>query len=393
VRPLNKSQVAFKTDEITYLDRKSILLDRMLLRLFELLRYDGRKVHRRRTRTVDVATVTRAMLENSERFPGFAAHPEIAGAWLRGDLLEIMNRGREGTEIVVGPRPFHLSAFKLANPKAAQDYGASDQIWALLYHADRPILAQLKDFFGRGLDPALDRYDKSTQLDLETLAILGLADGIEVSPATAQPVEPHRPLCMAEGRVLADDLRRLLAYDGSVPRNVLADYIRNIIGLHLALMTFRLFQLVPRRIEEARQGVDFAGCPAEDGASVGCAGCPFGGETVLDLTDDPTSGPAQLARESAVEHFARIPEYVRAVFTVNRLKDYWAVLAATGRRRPAKSLTELLTLLKDPPADAEVSSALGSPTCWSPRPMMRMRTRSFCRSSAPNCLLWIASWS
>jgi hypothetical protein len=353
VNSLTKSQVAFKTEEITYLDRKSILLDRMLLRLFELLRYDGRKVHRRRTRSVDVATVTQAMLDNPGRFPGFGAHPEIARAWLRNDLLEIMNRGRGSTEVVVGPRPFHLSAFKLANPKAAQDYGASDQVWALLYHADRPILAQLKEFFGRGLDPALDRYDKSTILDLETLAVLGLADDIEVSPATAAPAEPTRPLCMAQGRILADDLRRLLAYDGTVPRNVLADYIRNVIGLHLALLMLRLLRLVPHKVDEARHAGASVTCPAEDKAGADCANCPFGAEITVDMTDDPASPPGLLARRSAVDHYGRIPEYVRAVFTVNRLKDYAQVLAASGRRAQARSLADLLSILHDLPSDAE----------------------------------------
>ncbi len=51
---LDLKQRAFKADEITYLDRKTILLDRMLLNLFELLRFDGRPAVRRRRRAIDI---------------------------------------------------------------------------------------------------------------------------------------------------------------------------------------------------------------------------------------------------------------------------------------------------------------------------------------------------
>jgi hypothetical protein len=368
MKPLGRDQTAFKTEQITYLDRKSILLDRMLLRFFELLRYDGRKVYRRQTRTIDVENLIQLMTgPSSGRFPGFAEHADIARTWLRGDLLEIMNRGRPDAEMVVGPRPFHLNAFKLTNRQAVQDYGASEQIWAMIYHADRPLLDQLREFFGKGLDRALDRYDQSTGLDLETLAVLGLADNVAVSPATEPPPEPIRPLCTAQGRILADDLRRLLAYDGVVPRHVLAGYLRTAMGLHLALLMLRLVRLVPSLVSAAASGSPAPACAAEHASDPSCHDCPFGFEIVVDLTDDPLSGPAQLARASAAEHFARIPEYVRAVFLVNRLKDYARVQAASGRRARAETLDDLLATLRDPPADldgffaARIADVLVSP--------------------------------
>jgi hypothetical protein len=368
MKPLGRDQTAFKTEQITYLDRKSILLDRTLLRFFELLRYDGRKVYRRQTRTIDVENLIQLMTgPSSGRFPGFAEHADVARTWLRGDLLEIMNRGRPDAEMVVGPRPFHLNAFKLTNRQAVQDYGASEQIWAMIYHADRPLLDQLREFFGKGLDRALDKYDQFTGLDLETLAVLGLADNVAVSPATEPPPEPIRPLCIAQGRILADDLRCLLAYDGVVPRHVLAGYLRTVMGLHLALLMLRLVRLVPSLVGTAANGSPAPVCPAERATGPSCHDCPFGFEIVVDLTDDPLSGPAQLARASAAEHFARIPEYVRAVFLVNRLKDYARVQAASGRRARAETLDDLLAILRDPPADldgffaARIADVLVSP--------------------------------
>ncbi len=293
------------------------------------------------------------MAARPDRFPGFAEHPEAARAWLTNDLLEIMNRGKPGREVVVGPRPFHLNAFKLANPKAMADHGAAQQVWALLYHADRPLLARLKAFFGRGLDLALDRYDGTTPLDLETLAVLGLVDQAQVDQSTATAPEPLTPLCLGQGRLLADDLRRLLAYEDIVPRHVLAGYVRTIIGLHLALYMLRLFRLVPARVDRARLRQLQPGCPVDEGETPEVTACPYHDEIILDLTDDPTSPSAALARASAATHLARITPYVRAVILLNRVKDFATVQAASGRRPPARTVDDLLAIITAPPADMD----------------------------------------
>ncbi len=353
MKPLTLKQRAFKADEITYLDRKSIFLDRMLLNLFGLLRFDGRPPVRRRQRVIDTDALVRLMRDHPERFPGFDGHPELARAWLRNDLLEIMNRGKRGREIVVGPRPFHLNAFKLANPKAAADHGASMQVWAMLYHADPELLARLKEFFGRGLDPALDRYDQTTPLDLETLAVLGLVDQVTVDHATAPPKPPVKPLCTGQGRIMADDIRRLLAYEGAVPRHILADYVRTVLGLHLSLFVLRLFRLVPARVEAARRHQDCPCCPIDDGSALDIGGCPYRFEVVVDLTEDPSSPSAALARASAAEHIEQINPYVRAVILLNRIKEYATGAALMGVRPPVQSLDDLLAVLADPPADLE----------------------------------------
>ena len=143
---LNSKHKVFKTDEITYLDRKSIQLDRMMLRLFRLLRFDGRADVSLKKVTVTLDSLEQLLVGSEDRFPGFNSHPEIARAWLRSDLLEIMNRGKVDREAVVGPRPLHLNAYKLTVPSAVQDYGASDQVWAMLYHADPQVLNLLSRF-------------------------------------------------------------------------------------------------------------------------------------------------------------------------------------------------------------------------------------------------------
>lgn len=353
MKPLDIKQRAFKADEITYLDRKAIQLDRMLLKLFELLRFDGRPVVRRRRRVIDVQSLVDAMHRDGNRFPGFDTHPGVARAWVSNDLFEIMNRGKGESEMVVGPRPFHLNAFKLANPSAVDDFGASMQVWAMLYYADRPLLGLLRDFFGRGLDRATDKYDLATPLDLETLAVLGLADQMTVDHATTPPPAPIRPLCLRQGHIMADDLRRILSYEDKVPRHVLAGYVRTLLGLHLALFQLRLFRLVPDRVEQAQSHIDPSECPVEAGVAAHLSMCPHSDEIIIDLTDDPTSPSALLAKASAAQHIEGISRYVRAVILLNRVKDYAAVQSATGRMPAAHTVGDLLAIIKDPPADMD----------------------------------------
>lgn len=346
---LDTKHKAFKTDEVTYLDRKNINLDRMMLRLFRLLRFNGKQDVRIRKLNVSLPNLVELMTSSpGARFGGFAARADIAEAWLRSDLLDFVNRGRPN-EAVVGPRPFHLNAFKLTEAAAVQDYGASDQVWAMLHHADPGVLTRLKEFFIRGLDLALDQYDGSTELDLHTQAVLNLVDLVSKrSPDSGPSPVPIRPLCMSQAHLLADDLRRLLAYENEVPRLVLADYVRTAIGLHLALYALRLLRLVPALVETAR-GEATEQCALGDHGVAGVE-CPFSAEITVDLTDDPNSGPGSLAKHSADDHLAQLNPYVRAIFTINRLKDYVSAFDRAPRQR---ALADYLSVLGDPPDEFE----------------------------------------
>lgn len=349
MKPLPLKQRGFKLDEITYLDRKSIQLDRMLLKFFELLRYDRHPIIKGKKKIIDVDSLALTMAGNPDRFPGFADRPEVARDWLRHDLLQMMRQGKTKQEMVVGPRPFHLNAFKLTNPKAAQDYGASTQVWAMLYYADPTLLNRLKSFFGAGLDWARDIYDGSTALDVETMAVLALCDQVKVFTATTPMPPPFEPLCSGQGVVMADDLRRLLAYEGLIPRHVLAGYIRTLIGLHLSLYMLRLLRLLPDWVRRAQSGDAIPTCDVARRTHTSC--CDYGYEITVDFTDNRLSPSAQLARQSAAEHLEQVPEYVRSVVLVNRLKDFALSQVSFGKRPAPRSVRDLLAILADPPAD------------------------------------------
>lgn len=350
---LKASQTAFKAEEITYLDRKAIQLDRMLLRFFEILRYDGRPVSRRRRRAWDINSFVEAMRQAPTRFPGFDQYPDVARSWLSSDLFEVRNRDQGEREILIGPRPFHLNAYKLINPSAVQDYGASQQVWAMLFYADRELLTLLKEFFGRGLDRRTDVYDLTTKLDLETLAVLGLADQVTVDPRSEPLPDPIRPLCLGQGRLMAEDLRCLLAYDGQAPRHVLAGYIRNALGLHLALFQLRLLRLIPALVDQAQGRRASATCPVETDTSCPCDACPYNREIIIDLTDNPASPTVKLAQASATAHYDGLARYIRAVVFLNRVKDFAAFQNRATGAPAARSVDDLLAYVINPPSNMD----------------------------------------
>jgi hypothetical protein len=352
VRPFDRRQNSFKMDEITYLDRKTLFLDRMLLSLFERLRFDGRSVVHKGRRAFDPPGLAARMAKDPVRFPGFQGREDLAEAWLRSDLLDLMNRGKGVRETLVGPRPFHLNAYKATNSKSVNDWGAAAQVWAMLYHADRPLLAELRTFFGPGLDFDSDTYDGHTDLDIETLAILGIVDGVQVMASPSPAPEPLEPLCLAQGRLLADDLRRLLAYRDVIPRLALANHARTVFGLHLALYQLRLFRLLPSWVAAAERADPGSGCSV-DGQLEPALSCPFSLPITLDATEQVTSQAGQLARRSADAQFASIPDYVRAVLLLNRVRDFAATQARLGNLAPPKKVADLLAILRAPPPDME----------------------------------------
>ena len=95
---------------------------------------------------------------------------------------------------------------------------------------------------------------------------------------------------------MADDLRKLLAYEDAIPRHVLAEYMRTILGLHLSLYMLRLFRLVPDWVARAQRGEPHLLCPVDEGTDQSMQSCPHYFEIVVDLTEDSSSPMAALSK-------------------------------------------------------------------------------------------------
>lgn len=311
----------FRLPKITFVDYKHVEIDRTLLNLFPRLKFDG---YGGRVRNV-LLTIDKFVEEftdeaNSGKFRNFARHKDVIYKWLETDLLDLVNRGR-ATQAVVSPRPLHGNTYKYRNTKHARDYGTSEQIYWMLYHARRGQAARdaLKQFFFSGLDPLTDKIRASTKIDVETQAILHFDEQVQVKDARdSKEPERYPPLCLAQADLLADDILRILAYENYMPRSVLVDYLKTLFSFHLSLYHLKLLKLLPALTERS---MECQRCHQLPGKALLGEGCPHEAALVVDMGDVRNLHMTELAQRSADSYYRRIPRYVQAHFIIKKLDE------------------------------------------------------------------------
>ena len=353
---LNKQDKAFPLAKITYVDFKYIEIDRTLLNFFPRLKFDG---YPGRVRSSPILLTIEKFLEefiaveNRHKFIGFSDHQDIVYKWLETDLLDLVNRGRP-TQAVVSPRPLHGNTYKYRNTKHARDYGSSEQIYWMLYHARKglgqAVRDDLKDFIFAGLDRQTDRILISEKIDVETQAILHFDEQVRVRDAEDRSKEPERypPLCIGQADLLADDILRLLTYENYMPRSVLVDYLKTLLSFHLALYHLRLLKLLPALVRRRGSDPTCDRCPVAPREFLPHGDCPNRIGLVVDMGDPSNPHMTQLARHSADTHYRRIPTYIEAHFITKKLDELAEYLATRGKLSPAAeyfSIGEVLQLL------------------------------------------------
>ncbi|MCC6613391.1 MAG: hypothetical protein IT320_07930 [Anaerolineae bacterium] len=363
---LTKNDYTFNNTKLCQIMPKQIELNRLLINLYMLLKYDGRRPVARTGRVqVDLEWIVDQLVSNhSSTLEGFGNYRDVVADWIYSDLLDIANRGKPDQEKVAAPLPLHLNAYKLRNPKQANDYRGAEHIYSMLEAGDRTIISRLADFLGQGMEADKETYDGETALDLDTLTIVRMVDNENLRERPSSRGEaPDPPLCIGNSRLFCDDLRRLLAYENVVPRSVLIDYIRTAVGFHLGLYLIRMFHQVSGWVAKKTANHDCLNCPVQPiHASTPYQTCPFAfqnrsrdefymPEIIVDMGEDYTSHMAKLARENCGRHFAVISQYIRSVFTINQVFRFSQ--SQTGRRQlkfQPESVAEVLNILKDPPS-------------------------------------------
>ena len=115
---------------------------------------------------------------------------------------------------------------------------------------------------------------------------------------------------------------------------MLVDYLKILFAFHLALYHLKIMKLLPAMIRGDRAAA--------------------GGSFFLDVTGLPDSGAVRLAEVSAAAWYGRIPEFVRATFTVKKLDGLAEHLARRGQlsRPPGGffAVSDLLGLLGAAPS-------------------------------------------
>jgi hypothetical protein len=357
---LDKKDKAFRLAKISYVDFKHIEIERTLLNLFPRLKHDGYPGRiRNGSRLLTIKDFLEAFIheKNKHQFIGFAEHEDIVGKWLETDLLDLVNRGRS-TQSVVSPRPLHGNAYKYRNTKYARDYGSSEHIYWMLYHA-RKSLGQgvrdsLKDFIFAGLDQQTNRLLISDQrIDVETQAILHFDELAEVKDVEnrSEELDKYSPLCVGQADLLAEDVLRLLTYEKYMPRSVLVDYLKTLFSFHLGLYHLRLLKLLPALVRRCGSDPICDRCPITPSAAFPHGDCPHRIGLVVDLGDPANPHMTELARRSADTHYRRIPTYIEAHFITKKLDEMANYLNTRGKLSPVDgdfSIGEVLQLLDTP---------------------------------------------
>lgn len=331
---LDRRDKEFRHEGVSYLDYKQVEMDRVLTAFLARLWWGGQRSVISRTRDLTVEDFVATFEEHPEAFQGF--DPAVTKRWVETHLVDMVSRGKPG-EAVAGLRPLHGFTYRFRNARRSRSYGADEQLYEMLSHAKVPAdsvaLGGLKDFFFAGVDARTEATRLGTEIDVETQALISLSEAVRGQitdrPVTDRDRRSYPPLYQEASDLLANDVLRLLYHRHLIPRTVLVDYLKILFAFHMALYHLKIMKLLPAMIRG-------------DGISVG-------GSFFLDITGLPDSGAARLAEVSAASWFGRIPEFVRATFTVKKLDDLAEHLARRGQlsRPPGGFLavSDLLGLL------------------------------------------------
>jgi hypothetical protein len=320
---LRKQDQEFRNPKVFYPDPKNVDLDRVLVNLFLLLKCDGSRPATRGRQKAEFEKVD-VHLEALSSLPGvqgFDEYREIARRWLESDIFDLVNRGRP-TEAIASLRPLHLDAHKIRVSKYCRDYNHADALYAMLEYGEQQTLKDLRSYLDLGRNPATRRYDGKSELDVETLTVLKLVEDLPDMYPSGEKVTPYPPTCIGQSRVLCDDVQRLLAYRNDVPRPVMIEYLKTVLGLHLGLYTLRVSRQLPGWITAREAHPTCRQCPVYGHLAAPFAECPYGVSLTVDMGEDYRSRMAQLAQESTSREFERLLDFIKAVFAMNHLLRY-----------------------------------------------------------------------
>jgi hypothetical protein len=353
---IGKHDQEFRNPKVFYPDPKNVDLDRVLVNLFMLLKCEGQRAVTKGRPSKQIENVAHHAEQLAEMpgVSGFREHPEIAKAWLESDIFDLVNRGG-AREAVASLRPLHLDAHKIRVAKHCRDYNHADALYAMLEHADKQAVLDLRTYLDRGRDPRSTHPDAQAHVDLDTLTVIKLVDGLADLHKSGERLTTAPPVCKGQGRVLCDDIQRLLAYQDAVPRPVMIDYLKTVMGLHLGLYVLRLRRQLAGWIRDHAASSVCNECPVWGTSPMPFKDCPYGVSLTVDMGSDYRSRMAQLAQVSAAAEYGDLAELVRSIFTVNQLLRYAREEKSLGIPDEPAAVMQLLNV---PPAEFEAEFRL-----------------------------------
>ncbi|HCT5749724.1 TPA: hypothetical protein OT174_001202 [Pseudomonas aeruginosa] len=342
---LQKKDREFRLPKVSYLDFKTIEMDRVLTGLFERLEHGGYPSVFRDKRELTVDKFVDDILEAGDRFLGFAQHREIVQRWVETHLMDIVNRGKKNAA-VAGPRPLHGYTYRFRNPKYSRDYGAAQHLYQMLHHArhlsGHKAIEHLKGFFFDGFDKLTRELNDQALTDIETATLLHFLSQRKDTADARAGGDRFVPVCIGSADLMAEDIQRLLFYKPFMPRSVMVEYLKLLLSFHLALYHLRLLKLLPawQKLEGANSLCAESACPMKPREQREPQGdCPYKLGLFVDLSGSANSATAALAERSADGFYRRIPSFIRAYFVAKKLDEFSEHLVRRGKLiRPLNSV-------------------------------------------------------
>ena len=224
--PIKGRDKEFRCQKVTFLEFNHTEMDRVLTMLFPRLKFDGHASRKPpRAKVLKAEEFKDEILKGPryagdvdlrDYFKGFDNFPDILEKWIETDLLDVVNRGK-ANQSVASLRPLHGETYKFRNAKFCRDYGASEQLYWMLFYARKgkgqAARDALKRFFFPGIDLVTDKYDTGVSVDVETQALLRFNQQVESDMRDSKVPQKEFPLCIGQADLMADDILRILAYE------------------------------------------------------------------------------------------------------------------------------------------------------------------------------------
>ncbi len=334
---LQKKDREFRLPKVSYLDFKTIEMDRVLTGLFERLEHSGYPSVFRDKRELTVKKFVDDIIDTNDKFIGFAQNREIVERWVETHLMDLVNRGNRN-QAVAGPRPLHGYTYRFRNPKHSREYGASQHLYQMLHHArnlsGHQAIEHLKTFFFDGFDKVTRELDEKALTDIETATLLHFLSQRKDTADTRVKGDRFPPACIGSADLMAEDIQRLLFYKPFMPRVVMVDYLKLLLSFHLALYHLRLLKLLPawQKLQSANPLCSESACPMKPRNEREPQGdCPHRLGLFVDLTGNAESATVALAERSADGYYRRIPSFVRAYFSAKKLDEFAEFLVSRNK--------------------------------------------------------------
>jgi hypothetical protein len=324
----------WRLDLISAMDVRAVGLDQLLTNLWLRIEHDNRPFRKRGSGAQRVADLAHEMeRRGNDSFREFVDEPGVAEAWLRADLLRVFKRAPEEFSVA---RPLHSLAARVRNPRRDDDSNASATIYGWLEQCGQALLPSLKQF--------IDASSEMEQLDLASFGLALLGADQDPDLPVDEPRRPPAPICYGQAAAYVDDLARLLAYQGQMPRSVLVEHVARITGLHLGIHYLRLFRIVVDI--ESRQGEQRA-CETCSEGRIPDSPCPYRLDLFVDCGEDSRSETAHLAEASWASQEDYLGRYVRAHLALKKLSEVAERVGPRGKALPTRTLENLAAVERD----------------------------------------------